>query len=53
MGFDSGGDRTGNCPAGFVADEGIDSPLAADFFLLSHGGLLGSEFGTPNECESA
>jgi len=25
-----------------VADEGIDSPIAADFFLLSHGGLLGT-----------
>ncbi|KIM87566.1 hypothetical protein PILCRDRAFT_815121 [Piloderma croceum F 1598] len=40
---DSGtGDKSGNCPPGFVADSGIDSPLAADFYILSHGGLLGT-----------
>ncbi|KZP28302.1 stem cell self-renewal protein Piwi, partial [Athelia psychrophila] len=38
----SGGDRSGNCPAGFVADKGINSPITADFFLLSHDGLLGN-----------
>ncbi|KZP02078.1 stem cell self-renewal protein Piwi, partial [Athelia psychrophila] len=38
----NGGDRSGNCPAGFVADKGINSPITADFFLLSHDGLLGN-----------
>lgn len=28
--------------AGFVASDGIASPIAKDFYLLSHGGLLGS-----------
>lgn len=27
----SGSDKGGNCPACFVADEGIDSSIAADF----------------------
>ncbi|KAG6379119.1 Piwi domain-containing protein [Boletus reticuloceps] len=35
-------DRSGNCPAGFVADEGIGNPIAKDYYLLSHGGLLGT-----------
>ncbi|KAF4578546.1 hypothetical protein EYR36_000353 [Pleurotus pulmonarius] len=35
-------DRSGNCPAGFVADTGIQSPFCADFYLLSHSGLLGT-----------
>ncbi|EGO21589.1 hypothetical protein SERLADRAFT_474142 [Serpula lacrymans var. lacrymans S7.9] len=35
-------DRSGNCPAGFVADRGIGNPVAQDFYLLSHGGLLGT-----------
>jgi hypothetical protein len=35
-------DRSGNCPAGFVADKGITSPIARDFYLLSHAGILGS-----------
>jgi len=34
--------RSGNCKAGFVADNGLDSPMAPDFYLLSHGGLLGT-----------
>jgi len=34
--------RSGNCKAGFVADNGLDSPMAADFYLQSHGGLLGT-----------
>jgi len=37
------GDRSGNCPAGFIANEGIKSPSAMDFYLQSHGGLLGSK----------
>lgn len=28
--------------AGFVASEGIANPIAKDFYLLSHGGILGS-----------
>ncbi|KAH7929773.1 Piwi-domain-containing protein [Leucogyrophana mollusca] len=36
------GDRSGNCPAGFVADQGIGNPVAQDFYLQSHGGLLGT-----------
>ncbi|OAX39508.1 Piwi-domain-containing protein, partial [Rhizopogon vinicolor AM-OR11-026] len=37
------GDRkSGNVPAGFVASDGIASPIAKDFYLLSHGGLLGT-----------
>jgi hypothetical protein len=38
----SQGDKSGNCPAGFVVDKGLSSAFAKDFFLLSHGGLLGS-----------
>ncbi|KAI6043075.1 Piwi domain-containing protein [Pisolithus marmoratus] len=36
------GDKSGNCPAGFVADKGIGNPMAQDFYLQSHGGLLGT-----------
>lgn len=36
------GDKSGNCPAGFVADKGIGNPIAQDFYLQSHGGLLGT-----------
>jgi hypothetical protein len=36
--------RSGNCKAGFVADRGLSSAFAKDFYLLSHGGLLGSRF---------
>jgi hypothetical protein len=37
------GDRkSGNVQAGFVASEGIANPIAKDFYLLSHGGILGS-----------
>ncbi|KAN0075335.1 Piwi domain containing protein [Tylopilus felleus] len=35
-------DRSGNCPAGFVADQGIGNPIAMDYYLQSHGGLLGT-----------
>ncbi|KAG6334555.1 hypothetical protein ID866_4531 [Astraeus odoratus] len=35
-------DKSGNCKAGFVAAEGIGNPMAKDFYLQSHGGLLGT-----------
>jgi eukaryotic translation initiation factor 2C len=35
-------DRSGNCPAGTVVDNVVTHPVEADFFLLSHGGLLGT-----------
>ncbi|KAG0694245.1 hypothetical protein DFH29DRAFT_1006504 [Suillus ampliporus] len=37
-------DKSGNCPAGFVADQGVGNPAVRDFYLQlqSHGGLLGT-----------
>ncbi|KAJ4482406.1 argonaute-like protein [Lentinula aciculospora] len=35
-------DKSGNCPAGTVVDSGITHPLEFDFYLQSHGGLLGT-----------
>jgi len=35
-------DRSGNCPAGMVVDQEIVSPVDYDFYLQSHGGLLGT-----------
>ncbi|KAG8903832.1 hypothetical protein FRB99_002683 [Tulasnella sp. 403] len=35
-------DRTGNCLAGTVIDQGITSPTEFDYFLQSHAGLLGT-----------
>ncbi|KIK63449.1 hypothetical protein GYMLUDRAFT_163093 [Collybiopsis luxurians FD-317 M1] len=35
-------DRSGNCLAGTVVDRGITHPLEFDFYLQSHGGLLGT-----------
>ncbi|EIN04651.1 argonaute-like protein [Punctularia strigosozonata HHB-11173 SS5] len=35
-------DRSGNCPAGTVVDNVITHPVESDFYLLSHGGLLGT-----------
>jgi eukaryotic translation initiation factor 2C len=35
-------DRSGNCPAGTVVDQGIAHPVEFDFYLQSHGGLLGT-----------
>jgi len=35
-------DRSGNCPPGMVVDIDIINPIDYDFFLQSHGGLLGS-----------
>jgi len=35
-------DRSGNCPAGTVVDRDITHPNEFDFYLQSHGGLLGT-----------
>jgi eukaryotic translation initiation factor 2C len=35
-------DSSGNCPMDFVADKGITSPIAHDFYLLSRAGILPS-----------
>ncbi|OSD04210.1 argonaute-like protein [Trametes coccinea BRFM310] len=35
-------DRSGNCPAGTVVDSEIVHPTEFDFYLQSHGGLLGT-----------
>ncbi|KAH9943477.1 argonaute-like protein [Epithele typhae] len=35
-------DRSGNCPAGTVVDNNITHPTEFDFYLQSHGGLLGT-----------
>ena len=35
-------DRSGNCPAGTVVDREIAHPTEFDFYLQSHGGLLGT-----------
>ncbi|GJJ69239.1 eukaryotic translation initiation factor 2C [Entomortierella parvispora] len=37
-----GGDRSGNCLPGTVVDTGITHPFEFDFYLQSHGGLLGT-----------
>ncbi|KAK0210005.1 argonaute-like protein [Desarmillaria ectypa] len=34
--------RSGNLPPGTVVDQGITNPVEFDFYLLSHGGLLGT-----------
>lgn len=36
------GDRSGNCRAGTVIDSEIVHPFFSDFYLMSHGGLLGT-----------
>ncbi|KAF5390572.1 hypothetical protein D9757_002737 [Collybiopsis confluens] len=35
-------DKSGNCPAGTVVDRDITHPTEFDFYLQSHGGLLGT-----------
>jgi len=35
-------DKSGNCAAGTVIDQVIGHPLEFDFFMLSHGGLIGT-----------
>lgn len=37
-----GEDRSGNCPAGTVVDDVVGHPTEFDFYLQSHGGLLGT-----------
>ncbi|KAF5348341.1 hypothetical protein D9758_010939 [Tetrapyrgos nigripes] len=36
------GDSSGNCPAGTVVDTVVAHPMEFDFYLQSHGGLLGT-----------
>ena len=36
------GDKSGNCPAGTVVDRDVGHPTEFDFYLQSHGGLLGT-----------
>ncbi|THH18233.1 hypothetical protein EW146_g2726 [Bondarzewia mesenterica] len=36
------GDRSGNCPAGTVVDREVVNPVEFDYYLQSHGGLLGT-----------
>ena len=36
------GDKTGNCPPGTVVDTEVTHPTEFDFYLQSHGGLLGT-----------
>jgi len=36
------GDRSGNCPAGFVIENEITSPAYDNFYLQSHSGLIGT-----------
>lgn len=35
-------DKSGNCPAGTVVDREVANPAEFDFYLQSHGGLLGT-----------
>jgi eukaryotic translation initiation factor 2C len=35
-------DRSGNCPAGTVVDQVVAHPTEFDWYLQSHGGLLGT-----------
>lgn len=35
-------DKSGNCPAGTVVDTDVTNPAEFDFYLQSHGGLLGT-----------
>ncbi|KAJ7216364.1 argonaute-like protein [Mycena pura] len=39
---DEDADRSGNCPAGTVVDRDIGHPTEFDYYLQSHGGLLGT-----------
>ncbi|KAF9454403.1 argonaute-like protein [Macrolepiota fuliginosa MF-IS2] len=34
--------KSGNCPAGMVVDQVITHPVDFDYYLLSHGGLIGT-----------
>ncbi|TEB24718.1 hypothetical protein FA13DRAFT_1907530, partial [Coprinellus micaceus] len=56
---DADKDRSGNAPAGLVVDRDIGHPIEFDFYLQSHGGLLGragrriTRFCTMRTCSSA
>jgi Piwi domain len=39
---DNEGDRSGNCFAGTVVDSDVVNPVEFDFYLQSHGGILGT-----------
>jgi len=39
---DKQGDNSGNCLAGTVVDTVVAHPTEFDFYLQSHGGLLGT-----------
>ncbi|KAJ7918211.1 argonaute-like protein [Mycena leptocephala] len=39
---DKDADKSGNCPAGTVVDRDIGHPTEFDFYLQSHGGILGT-----------
>ncbi|KAF8608017.1 Piwi-domain-containing protein [Ceratobasidium sp. AG-I] len=39
-------DRSGNCPVGTVVDDVVGHPTEFDFYLQSHGGLLGTSRST-------
>jgi len=43
-------DRSGNAPAGLVIDREITNPVEFDFFLQSHGGLLGTSRSAHYSC---
>ncbi|KAJ6608634.1 Piwi domain-containing protein [Mycena sp. CBHHK59/15] len=38
----SSADKTGNCRPGLVVENGLRSPFAQDFYLQSHGAILGT-----------
>ncbi|KAG8984568.1 hypothetical protein FRB90_005224, partial [Tulasnella sp. 427] len=38
----AGSDRTGNCLAGTVVEQGVSHPVEFDYYLQSHAGLLGT-----------
>jgi eukaryotic translation initiation factor 2C len=39
---EEGDQRSGNCFAGTVIDSDVVNPVEFDFYLLSHGGILGT-----------
>ncbi|CAE6346789.1 unnamed protein product, partial [Rhizoctonia solani] len=45
-----GEDRSGNCPAGTVVDDVVGHPTEFDFYLQSHGGLLGTSRSSHYKC---
>lgn len=45
------GDRSGNCPPGFVVDGDIVSPSYPNFYLQSHSGIQGSALLPQSSCK--